>query len=238
MKTKSSNYDDIADEYYEDYHLTIRNLDHTSRDFFSNFILPKNKTGLVLELGAGKGKTQDYLNINSNFIIQSDLSNKMLLLNSKCSCLNKIQCNSLSLPFLIDSFSIITAFLYDPFNLKELYYEITRVLKKNGIFIGTLPHPKFALTVRKKLGIKYNKTFLKRYKSNNEEYIKLNSYLMTKSEIKKVMDNIDLNLINTYEIVLPKNIKKISNHIMIAANELKLTPYTIPILLVIVGEKK
>lgn len=238
MKIKSSNYDDIAEEYYKDYHLTSRNLDHASREFFSNFIFLQNNTGLVLELGAGKGKTQEYLNINPSYIIQTDLSYKMLLLRSKESCLNKVQCNSLNLPFLKNSFSIITAFLYDPFNLKELYSEITRVLKKNGIFIGTLPHPKFALTIRKKLGINYTKTLLKIKQSNNEEYVQVDSYLMTKAEIKKVMASNYLSLINIYEILLPKFIRKQSNHILTAANELKLTPYTIPILMVIVGKKK
>ncbi len=238
MIIRSSNYDEIAEEYYEDFHLTSRNLDLASYNFFSSLALLNNRTGLVLELGAGRGKTQEYLNINQKDIIYTDLSYKMLLLNSKESCLNKIQCDSFSLPFLNNSFTTITAFLFDPFNLSKLYCEITRVLKKKGIFIGTLPHPKFALTFRKKTGINHNKTFLKKYQSNNAEYIQLDSYLMTEFEIKEVMHNNNLNLIKTYDILLPKFIRNISKHIITAANELKLTPYTIPILMVIIGEKK
>jgi SAM-dependent methyltransferase len=238
MKIVSSSYDAIADEYYNDFHLTSRNLDQASHVFFSKFSLFHKKQKIVLELGAGRGKTQEYLNIKPDNIVQTDLSEKMLSFSSKENFLNKIQCDSLCLPFLNDSFSIITAFLYDPFNLKDLYIEIARVLKENGIFLGTLPHPKFALTVRKKLGINRNKTFLKRYTSSSEEYVRLNSYLMTELEIKKVMGENNLNLINIYEILLPKKVKNVSNHIITAANELKLTPYTIPILLVIVGVKE
>lgn len=235
-KIKSS-YDKIANEYYSDLHLTSRNFDTPTREFFKNYNLPNNKDELFLELGVGKGRVHEFLDINSKRVIYTDISRSMLLISPKKLNFNKIQCDAIKIPFRNSVFSGVFAFLYDPYNLPGLYREIYRVLKNGALFIGTLPHFIWGKTLRKIINIDYNTTIFKKFNSNIDEYIILDSYLMSYKEIKKILSQSGFTRIYIKDLLLPKTLEKISNHILNVAKKLKLSPYSVPIVMLIIGEK-
>ena len=130
----SSNYEPIANEYYDSHHITSRNFDTATLAFCSKFVFCIPSNGFVLELGCGRGCTGKYCKVKSSRVIQIDFSKTMLLKNPREGCLQRIRCDALKLPFLSLKISAVTAFLYDPYNTKELYEEVYIVLQDGGMF--------------------------------------------------------------------------------------------------------
>ncbi len=232
------NYEIIADEYYDNSHVTSRNFDIATYQFCKKreFVLPKE--GLAVELGAGKGNANRYTKIEYRRIVQTDISISMLLLKPREECLLALKCDALKTPFMNNSFSIATAFLYDPYNKPLLYKEIYRILKRNGIFIGTLPHFTWGKTLRKCLGVKQNTTIFKRYRSESEEVtVELDSFLMDDDSLIKFINRSGLEIIELHDVYLPNKVRNISSHINIPAEALNLSPYSIPIVKFIMARK-
>lgn len=230
----NSNYEPIANEYYDSRHITSRNFDTATLAFCSrvDFCIPSN--GLVLELGAGKGCTGKYCKVDSFRIIQIDISKTMLLLNQREDCLQRIRCDALRLPFLSSKISAVTAFLYDPYNRPEMYKEVCRVLRDGGLFIGTLPHFEFCTILRRILGYDKNKA---KFLTKDKYIVKRDSFLMNDAEIEDALKRAGLTLHKMYDLCLPSDVQKVSKDILIPASERGLSKYTLPVVKLIIAEK-
>jgi len=235
MQTES--YNRIANEYYEPRHITSRNFDAATESACANRDFPIPKNGLVLEVGAGKGSAKKYCKVENSRIVQTDLAEDMLALSPREDFLLALRCDALDMPFISSSFSTVLAFLYDPFNLPPFYFEISRVLKPGGIFVGTLPHFKWGLTLRKKIGYPLHKTKFKLFQSVDEEYIELDSFLMDDQEITQTLSDAGLATLELIDLMLPESVKNISPHIVIPADVLEITPYELPIVKLIIARK-
>lgn len=233
-KNNKSSYELIADEYYDHTHVTSRNLDSATLEFCNDFNFEMPSEGLVLELGCGKGCSGKYCKVESKRIIQLDISRSMLRLDPREDCIQRILGDALKIPFKSSSFSIVTAFLYDPYNKDDLYMEISRVLKPNGVFIGTLPHSQWLLTLRKEFGYPLDKT---KFLTNNNIFLEFNSFLSSDEEIKTKINLAGFKKVRLYEIYLPKGTKKISPDIEISANKLGIDVNTFSILTLIMARK-
>ncbi|MGC3977808.1 MAG: class I SAM-dependent methyltransferase [Paludibacteraceae bacterium] len=231
-----SGYDLIASEYYTDKHITSKNFDEATNYYFKNKsfdFLEKNNINLCLEIGAGRGSTSRYLNIPSKKIILSDISNLMLGNAPDNSCLLKLQTDGRKTPFLNNTFDLITAFLFDPYNDESLFVEISRILKKGGIFIGTLPHYVWGETLRTELGIPFDKT---QFELTTGEILQTNSYLSTASELIHIIQN-NFTLLEIEDIFIPKEITNISESILKPASTMNVSPYEIPVVQIIIIKK-
>lgn len=227
-------YEPIAGEYYDSRHITSRNFDAATLAFCRKFGFYVPSNSFVLELGAGKGCAGKYLKIQSSRVIQIDVSKTMLLINRREDCLQRIRCAALRLPLLSSKISVVTSFLYDPYNRPELYEEVYRVLQDQGIFVGTLPHFVWGTTLRRILRYDKNKTkFLTRDKS----LVELDSLLMSDAEIQEAIKRAGLTLLQMYDLCLPSDIQEVSEHILIPASELGLSVYTLPIVKLIIARK-
>lgn len=235
LTMSDSNYEPIASEYYDSRHITSRNFDATILAFCSrfDFCIPSN--GLVLELGAGKGCTGKYCKIESSRIIQIDVSKTMLLINPREDCLQRIRCDALRLPFLSSKISVVTAFLYDPYNRPEMYKEVYRVLQDGGLFIGTLPHFVWGTALRRDdLGYDKNKA---KFLTKDKYVIERDSFLMSDTEIEDALKRAGLTLIQMYDLYMPSDVQKVSNDILIPASERGLSEYTLPVVKLIIAKK-
>ncbi len=230
-------YDLIASEYYTDKHITSKNFDEATRYYFEDKsvdFLKKNKIKLCLEIGAGRGNTSRYLNIPSNKIILSDISHLMLNNSLDSSCLLKLKTDGRNTPFMNNTFDLVTAFLFDPYNDESLFIEVSRILKIGGIFIGTLPHYIWGETLRNEIGIDFDKT---QFELTTGEIVETNSFLSTSSELINKIQK-DFSLIKIEDIFMPKQITNISTSILKPAKKLNVSPYEIPIVQLIIIKKK
>ena len=230
----TSNYEPIANEYYDSHHITSRNMDVATLAFCSkfDFCIPSN--GFVLELGAGKGHTCKYCKIESSRVIQIDVSKTMLLKNPREDCLQRIMCSALRLPFFSSKISVVTAFLYDPYNSSYLYKEVNRVLQDEGIFIGTLPHFEFCTILRRILGYDKNKT---KFLTKGRYLVERDSFLMSNATIEDKIKQAGLTLLQMYDLCLPQGVHEVSEHIRIPASDLGLSVYSLPIVKLIIVKK-
>lgn len=231
---KSSSYDLIANEYYDKHHITSRNFDEATSAFCNNYNLRIPSSGLMLEIGCGRGTTSKYCGISYTRIVQTDISARMLVLTPREKCLFKFKSNALMLPFLDSEFSGVTAFLYDPYNKAVLYKEIQRILKPGGVFIGTLPHYTWGMNLRKIQGCDIN---ISRFVTKEGIIIELDSFLMDDKEIENHVRKARLNVTEMHDLYLPRNIKKVSKDISIPASSIGLSVYSLPIVKLVIAKK-
>jgi len=230
-----SSYDQIASEYYLERHITSRNFDSAtsgSRLLVERY-LPSD--GLVLDLGAGRGRVEEYIGVAPDRIIELDLSAKMLRLSPRGKSQERIQSDALSLPFKSSSFSLVAAFLFDPFNKPKLYREISRVLSPGGMFIGTLPQYEWGKALRKIRGYKFK---VVRFVKNNGEYITLNSFLMSDSTLDLELSQANMKVMRMDNLCLSPNVGKISPDVVAPAEFLGLDPKNLPIVKLVLAKRK
>src|SRR4051812_25894381 len=110
-----SSYDSIAREYYSDGHVTSRNFDSTTHSALKEMPFAFPTHGLVLDLGAGRGRVKEYLGVPPSRTVQLDNSDSMLGLPEREDCLLKVLADACSIPLASQQFSTVTGFLIDPF---------------------------------------------------------------------------------------------------------------------------
>lgn len=230
----NSNYEPIANEYYDSDHTASRNFDAATLDFSKKFDFNIPSHGFVLELGAGKGCTGKYCKIESYRTIQIDISKTMLLLNPREECFQKIISDALKLPIASSKLSAVTSFLYDPFNKQELYNEVYRVIRDGGVFIGTLPHFKFCTPLRGMIGYHKNKT---RFFTKDERLVELDSFFMNDFEIRQIIKRTGFSSLQMYDLYLPSFVQEVSKHVYIAASAHGLDVYNLPLVKLIIARK-
>jgi ubiquinone/menaquinone biosynthesis C-methylase UbiE len=141
-------YDAIADEYYEAAHKTSRNFDEATTSALGPVRNRISADGLVLDVGAGRGRCCEYLAIDSRRVIHLDNSSRMLQVTPREHSLIRVVHQAEHLPFLDEQFSCVTSFLCDPFLGLNFLAEAYRVLKRGGLFIATTPAHEWGNTLR------------------------------------------------------------------------------------------
>jgi len=229
-----SSYDEIADEYYLERHITCRNFDLATANSIYSYKQNLPENGLVLELGSGKGRIGEYLGIDQKRVIELDLSRKMLRLSPREESEERIQSDALNLPFKSKSFSMVAAFLYDPYNIHTLYHEISRVLSNDGVFIGTLPQFEWGKALRKIRGYEFQTV---KFIMNTGDCVILNSFLMDDCSIIDELNSAKMKVLMLADLCLPENVHKISPDIVSPANSLGLDPNALSVIKLIVAKK-
>lgn len=226
-------YDRLSQEYYTASHRTCRNFDEASRGAFvgNNILLPKD--GLVLDLGAGRGRVGEFLKVAKQRIIQCDISKAMLSFIPREDCLLRVVSDARATPFVDESFSAIASFLFDPFNTPDLYTEVARLLVPGGIFVGTLPAFTWGVALRDELRIPRDIT---RFRLNDGQILVTQSFLSTDEELAARCNAAGLDA-KVWCVPLPKGTLPLSLDIERPATVLKVDPYTLPVVQVILARK-
>ena len=155
----------------------------------------KNK-GKCLELGCGIGQYSKRLMEYGYEVTSTDISETALREVKKFNKNTKIVDMTERLPFESETFDLVFASLsihyFDDKTTKQLVSEIKRVLKNDGVFIGSV-NGKEALEVINETAIKLEDNFY----LNKDRYIRL----FDKEEIKKYLSIFQVQLIDKRETI-------------------------------------
>lgn len=181
---KFAAYDQIAGEYYDAFHKTCRNFDQTTVKALESVRSQIPPRGMILDIGAGKGRCVEFLGVDSNRIIQLDNSHPMLVLSPREQCLIRIQHEAEQLPFLDNEFSCVAAFLCDPFLGLDFLSEAYRVLSPGGIFLATTPAYDWSISLRRGIPIESSET---RFKTLAGSEIRVPSVLVVRERLVEML---------------------------------------------------
>jgi SAM-dependent methyltransferase len=225
-----SGYDVIAGEYYDPRHITSRNFDRTTA-----FALKERKldsrVGLILEIGAGRGRSGEFLGVTPNRVVQLDSSEEMLNLPDREPCLLKIHADACAIPLASGQFAAVVGFLADPFFGLDSLAEARRVLDDGGELLITLPTYQWGEPLRRRLGIDVLTT---RFKVIGEEtVVRLPSVLHPKERIMEMLSVVGFKGIDITDAALPEGEKPVSDDITAVLTELRLKRHDLPLIHVV-----
>ncbi len=225
-----SEYDKIAEEYYEDGHVTSRNFDAATRETLADiqFQPPLEAGDLVLEIGAGRGRAHEFLGVDSKCIVQLDNSRPMFDLPQRESCLLKVLADACDIPLESQQFKCVLGFLVDPFLGLQCLQEVRRMLKNGGQILLTVPTKEWGDDLRARLGIDPMMTRFK--KIGKEEFILLPSLLHSKEKLYDMLAHIGFQNINIQDHYLPQGENPISDDIESVAKSKDIDKHSLPII--------
>jgi ubiquinone/menaquinone biosynthesis C-methylase UbiE len=231
-----SGYDQIASEYYDGRHITSRNFDRATQTALANQgFADTAPAGLVLEIGAGRGRSTEFLNIPPSRIVQLDNSEKMLSLNPREPCLVRVHADACRIPLVSHQFAAVTGFLVDPFLGLDSLAEAYRMLVDGGRLLLTTPTKVWGEPLRKQLKIDVMTTRFKLVA--REGTIILPSILHSSERINEMLRLIGFRSIRVTVHHLPEGESQISDDITSVCKELGLSNYHLPIVHVITAQR-
>jgi len=225
-------YSTIADEFDDTKRITTKNFHDASlpfwRAFFENYLDLGGPSAdddgaypiRILEIGPGNGWLFSQIDPPPDSKIYGvDIADAM----SAPYLTELLVSSARNLPFQQGFFDIAVASLGDPFFYPESIVEISRVLKRGGLFAITLPSYTWARAYRKDF---YKTTFIKR----DGKQAKVYSFCRGLDEIYDIFSIARLAPLAVEELYLPKQYTdSISPAIMKAAFERGLSYWRLPI---------
>jgi len=156
----------------------------------------------------------------------------MLILPAREPALGRVQADALALPFKSEAFTIVAAFLFDPFNKTGLFAEIARVTKSGGIFLGTTPHHQWGLALRSRRGRSIDEAV---FVLENGESIAQPSVLSQSEQLKDRLADVGFSTVTNEALKIPREVTNISPDIELPARIMKQSVYRIPIVQLVVA---
>lgn len=234
LGARHSNYDIIADEYYDPRHITSRNFDDATRVYLRENSLSVPGHGLALDLGSGRGRLNEYCGVEPMRIVHADISMKMLRLKERESALGRVLANALALPFRAGVFTIVAAFLFDPFNEMGLFGEVARVMNRGGIFIGTIPHYEWGLALRSGVGNSLHEAV---FMLKNGGRMVRSSILSAPKQLVDDLTGVGLKVLRNETLTLPNHVKHVSPDIELPAQVMRQSVYHVPVIQLVVATR-
>jgi SAM-dependent methyltransferase len=231
---RAAAYDDLASEYYSDRHVTCRNFDVTTITALKSICPQVPSDGLVLDVGAGKGRVNEFLGVDPTRTIQLDSSANMLALDDREESLLRVWDDVTDMPFYDGQFSCVAAFLFDPYVGLNFLGEVHRVLRAGGLFIGTNPSAKWGHTLRDDLGIDRNET---RFVDVNGVTRRTPSLLVPTERLAEMVRYCGFSNITIRSFTLPPGHQPVSHDIARVATLLKKDVYELEVLDIVLASR-
>lgn len=228
-----SGYDVIADEYYDAGHVTSRNFDITTATALRASPASFAREGLILELGAGRGRATEFLGVSADRIVQLDNSDAMLSLAPREQCLLRIWADACKIPLASQQFVAVVGFLVDPFLGLRCFAEAHRMLRPGGSLLLTTPTMEWGAALRSRLGIDTMTTRFRVLRADGEKTVVLPSLLHSKQQLEGILTRSGFSDIVITDHCLPPNTAPVSPDIQSACEATKKTTTTLPIVHVI-----
>jgi SAM-dependent methyltransferase len=225
-------YDVLAREYYDDFHQTCRNFDKATATVLSATTIEIPNSGLVLEVGCGRGRCNEYLHVPPERIIQLDSSKKMLGLEPRESCLLKLHADATSIPLFDNQFAALVGFLIDPFIGLNFFSEAHRLLRTNGRFLATTPSNEWGSSLREE-----NLLYANFIGKDSGETVEVASTLVSQSRIKEMLGHVGFIDVLVTPCNLPEGAKPISADIQKVASKKGISVSELPVIYLIQARK-
>lgn len=158
----------------------------------------------------------------------------MLTLTPREPSCARVNCDALTMPFNAASFTVITAFLFDPFNKPPLEFETFRVLKSGGVFVGTVPHAVWGKTLRSLRRLDVNKA---RFLLDSGSHVERDSYLGDEADLPERFVRAGYHNVKTASLVLPRHVLTVSPDVEDVAQSLGIDAYDLPLVLLLIATK-
>jgi len=231
---RTPGYGDLAEEYYEPRHVTCRNFEAATASWTAEHHSRIPNSGLVLDIGSGRGSAGMFCGVEAGRIVQADIAISMLTVSPRAASKGRVACSALSLPFGSGSFAAVTAFLFDPFNRIEFVAESFRVLTRGGVFLGTLPHYQWGVTLRQLRG---TEPHIARFITRSGECLDKPSYLVSERELRNRFTINGCRNVDVYALTLPRRELTVSPDISDPAQAIGVSPYALPVLHLVLARK-
>lgn len=226
----NSGYDQIALEYYRPGHQTSRNFDAATAAVLASrpVALPR---GIVLEVGAGRGRAQEFLHADPSRVIQLDNSAAMLELESREPSLLRVLADACSIPLSPQQFSAVVGFLVDPFMGLDFLAEAHRMLVAGGLLLLTVPTKEWGAPLRERLRIDATTTRFKIL--GTEDTVVLPSLLHSKERLQAMLQLSGFTGIAITDGHIPAREEVISPDVSTVCEALGVQHYQLPVIHVI-----
>jgi len=222
-----SGYDAIAEEYYEPGHCTSRNFDAATIALLSRLQIDVPE-GTVLEVGAGRGRISEFLNVHPSRVVQLDKSETMLQLHPREQSLLRIHADACQIPLVAQQFRAVVGFLVDPFMGLDFLAEAYRMLSTGGLLLLTVPTRIWGKPLREQLGIDVMTTRFKVL--GTEKIIILPSLLHSSEQLHQMLSFSSFTDVKIYDGCLSDDEQSISPDVIAAADALQSSPRGLPII--------
>jgi SAM-dependent methyltransferase len=183
---------------------------------------------MVLELGAGKGRAKEYLNVPSTELVQLDSSDEMFALKDREECVLKIVADACNIPLAPSQFSLVVGFLADPFFGLDCLNESYRMLCRGGSVFFTLPAYAWATRLRELINVDVMTTRFKKLKT--DEVVVLPSLVHNPDKIREMLLLSSFKNIEVHEHTLPKGHQPVSQDIVTPAEAMGIDVYELPVI--------
>jgi SAM-dependent methyltransferase len=228
LEMPESGYDKIAHEYYDPKHVTSRNFDHATVQGLKTHPFALSPDGLVLEIGAGRGRAGEFLGLDGTRVVQLDNSEAMLSLQSREACLVRVLADACKIPLAAQQFAAVVGFLADPFLGLACLAEAHRMLRPGGGLLLTTPTYAWGKTLREGLGLDVMTTRFKQI--GTETVLVLPSLLHSTDILRGMLVRIGFRDIEIYDHYLPPGEDPISPDIATVCSGDGIVPGELPII--------
>jgi SAM-dependent methyltransferase len=228
------NYDLLAAEYYDPQHKTCRNFDATTREMLAGFQAPIPKEGPILEVGCGRGRSNEFLGIAQERIVHLDSSRQMLGLADREKCFLRVHADACSIPFFDDEVAAVVGFLVDAFLGLEFLSEAYRVLRRDGFFLATTPTPDWGRSLR---GDAEPRVSYATFVTKSKAHVSVPSVLIPSSQLEAMLRHVGFGAVSVTAHCLPRDVQPISPDIESVARKKCVGVNELPILYLICARK-
>jgi SAM-dependent methyltransferase len=228
-------YDAIAAEYYGEHHQTSRNFDAAAVEALDAMKVALGD-GPVLEVGAGRGRSGEFLGLSASRVVQLDNSAAMLAIQPREKAAVRVLHDAEHLPFPDQEFSAVLAFLCDPFLGLNFLSEARRVLTTGGILLATTPAYEWGKPLRDRIELD---TMVTRFVLRDGTHIEAPSALYSPEQLRSMLGRVQFQHHKTYIRThwLPPGTTPVSPDILMPAAELGISEYELPILYTLLAER-
>jgi SAM-dependent methyltransferase len=228
---EKTGYDLLAPEYYDGFHKTCRNFDVATEAALAQDPIEIPDQGMILEVGCGRGRSNEFLGLPANRIVQLDASREMLALEDREPSSLRVLADATSVPLFDKQFSGIVGFLIDPFIGLAFFSETYRLLVPGGRLVVTTPAAEWALSLRghDEPGASSARFITK----DRRSVVVVPSTVMSSTRIAEMLAFYGFESITITEHCLPEGADPISPDIQIVAEKQAIEVHEVPILYVI-----
>lgn len=227
-------YDVLARDYYDSSHVTSRNFDYTTEAVLAEHPVNLPDKGLVLEVGCGRGRSNEYLGIQVQRIIQLDSSGQMLALKDRELSTLRVHSDAAAVPISDGQFISVVGFLIDPFIGLNFFSEAYRLLQSAGLLFATTPSAEWGHTLRDVLEIEASYA---RFVTKDGDTVIVPSTLIPVDQLSDMLKHSGFQDVSITSHCLPRDTNPISPDIQRVADTKKIEVHDLPVIQFITATK-